>query len=352
MIHFSKIVLYATVLVLILWLVPWSYNFFAARPQKSPFTLYSPVINDFALLENSGKGLLRTDTEGNRYTESQFDSILPMFYFRQLVSDGRFPDTLNNVALTPKMVQTENFIFRLNPQDVNTEKIPLYPLLESLSGRVDLKMPDDMFRITSKGMQFVDMASNSVDRQKSATYTEALLKKGFSFPATIISGNPTARKDYDEGYLLKDNAGQLFHLKQVKGRPFIRKITVPEGMDIKHVFLTEFKNRKFHAFLTTSKNELYVLLTKTYAFEAIPVPAFDPEKESIAIFGNLFDWTIDISNEQGEQYYAMNAGNFRLLKTMLCPAAEPSVAEKIAQYIPKITFTSYLDKRVFPGFGF
>ena len=38
-----------------------------------------------------------------------FDSILPMFYFRQLMSDERFPDTIQGIAVTPKMVQTENF---------------------------------------------------------------------------------------------------------------------------------------------------------------------------------------------------------------------------------------------------
>ena len=131
-IRFSKILFYTTIVILLFWLIPWSYNFFVARPQKSPFTLYSSVINDFAILDKSDKGMIRTDAKGNRYTEAQFDSILPMFYFRQLVSDGRFPDTLNNIALTPKRIQTENFIFRLNPQDVNTKKIPLYPLLESM----------------------------------------------------------------------------------------------------------------------------------------------------------------------------------------------------------------------------
>ena len=41
--------------------------------------------------------------------------------------------------------------------------------MESMSGRVDLKMPDDVFRITSKGIEFIDMASNSVkeDRESS-----------------------------------------------------------------------------------------------------------------------------------------------------------------------------------------
>ena len=45
----------------------------------------------------------------------------------------------------PKIVQTENFNFRSAPTDINTPSIRLYPLLESMSGRVDLKMPGITF---------------------------------------------------------------------------------------------------------------------------------------------------------------------------------------------------------------
>ena len=85
------------------------------------------------------KGTVRCDLTGNIYSETVFASILSMFYFRRLMSDERFPDTLNGVTVTPKIVQTENFNFR------NTPSIRLYPLLESMSGRVDLKMPGITF---------------------------------------------------------------------------------------------------------------------------------------------------------------------------------------------------------------
>ena len=64
--------------------------------------------------------------------------------------------------------------------------------------------------------------------------------------------------------LITDRTGSLYHLKQVKGRPYFRKIEIPNGLKIKYIFPTEFKNRKYHAFLTDDKNDLYVLYTKTY----------------------------------------------------------------------------------------
>lgn len=48
----------------------------------------------------------------------------------------------------------------------------------------------------------IDMESNTVNDEKSIRFTEAMTKKGFRFPAVKIAGNPTTRKEYDEGYIL------------------------------------------------------------------------------------------------------------------------------------------------------
>ena len=195
--RFSTLLLYVTIAFLLLWQLPWCYNFFVVKPEKTPFTLYSFVIGDFALMgQEEGKGTVRRDAAGNIYSEAAFDSILPMFYFRQLMSDERFPDTINGIAVTPKIVQTENFNFRSVPTDINAPSIGLYPLLESMSGRVDLKMPDDVFRITSQGIEFIDMASNSVNAEKSLLFTEAMTKKDFRFPAIEIVGRSMTKDTF------------------------------------------------------------------------------------------------------------------------------------------------------------
>lgn len=117
---FSQLLLGLTIVCLLIWQLPWCYNFLTARSTKAPFTLYSSVIGDFAMMTPSGdKGMLRSDLSGRTYTQAQFDSILPMFYFRQLMSDERFPDTLNGVPVTPRMAQMENFNFRVVPSDIN-----------------------------------------------------------------------------------------------------------------------------------------------------------------------------------------------------------------------------------------
>ena len=58
--RFSTLLLYVTIAFLLLWQLPWCYNFFVVKPEKTPFTLYSFVIGDFALMgQEEGKGTVR-----------------------------------------------------------------------------------------------------------------------------------------------------------------------------------------------------------------------------------------------------------------------------------------------------
>ncbi|MEG1401440.1 DUF4857 domain-containing protein [Bacteroides sp.] len=340
MTRFSKLFLYFTVALLLLWQLPWCYRFFTSKAEKSPFTLYSTVIGDFVQMSPEGdKGLVRRDLKGNLYTQAEFDSILPLFYARQLMADERFPDSIRGVAVTPRMAQVESFTFRVIPSDINAPHIRLYPLLESMSGRVDLKMPDDVFRITNRGIEFVDIASNSIDLPKSKQFTQAMLRKGFRFPALEIAGNPTTRKEYDEGYLLLDANRQLFHLKKTKDRPYVRNVQLPHGLQLEHLFVTEFKNRRTLAFMTDTDHAFYALNNKTYEVVKIGVPSYDPQTEAITILGNMFDWTIRIASTQTDNYYAVRADDYSLIKKFENQSTE-------SDHLPSLAFTAGMDKFV------
>lgn len=341
--RFSTILLTLTIAFLVLWQLPWCYNFFAARSEKTPFTLYSTIIGDFVVMgQEEGGGMLRRDLSGRVYTQAQLDSILPMFYARQLMSDERFPDTINGVAVTPKMVQTENFNFRSVPSDMNTPHIGLYSLLESMSGRVDLKMPNDVFRITSRGIEFIEIASNRVDPIKSSQFTEAMQKKGFRFPAVEIAGNPTTKKEYDEGYLLLDADSRLFHFKQMKGRPYVRAVDLPGGLHLKHLYVTEFRNKRTLGFMTDVNQALYVLNSRTYEVVKVGIPSFNPETDGLTILGNMFDWTVRVTTLDADNYYAVDANDYSLIQSLERASSTHSM--------PGITFTSYKDKLVMPRF--
>lgn len=342
MLRLSKLIFWGLVALLALWQLPWCYNFFAAKSTTTPFTLYSSLAGDFAVLERGeDKQMIYTDRSGRDYTEDQFDSILPTFYYRQLVTDDRFPDSICGVAVTPRLIQQNNFTVRFNPSDINKAQIGLQQLLESMSGRVDLELPDDVFRLTDQGIEFVKMATNSLDQEKSASFTEMMLRKGFRFPAHHFSGNPTDRKEYDEGYVLLDADRRLFHLKQTKGRPYVRAIELPEEMTAERLYITEFPSRRTLCFVVDSEGGFWVV-ERDYRVVKTGIPAFKPETESMLIFGNLFDWTVKIADENSERYYALDGNDYHLLDTM--------TYELSKQSIPGLKFTSSKDRFVKPRF--
>lgn len=348
MIRYSKFILWITVVVLVAWLLPWGYHFIASKPAGFPFTLYSCVTNSFVSVDYSNGEKRYSDFNGKQYTEKEFDSILPMFYYRQLMTDGRMPTELKGVELTPRLVQQERFMFRHSPSDVNVIRPALYPLLEAMSGRVDLEMPGDVFRTTDR-IEFVDMVTNSVNVEKSAIYNDALLKKGFTFPSREIAGNPTTRKEYDEGYFLIADDYQVFHMKQLRGRPFVRNTGITPKLKMKYIFPTEFPGRHFFGLFSDENHKLHVLKTKSYELQELPVPAFDPEKDNLLVIGDMFNWTIQVTNAQGVKLYAIDAQNYSLVDTAGYEAKE-NPADRVAAWIfPfELSFTDSLDKLVMP----
>ena len=346
-----KIIYYILLTTILAWLLPWFYNLATLKIERTPFTLYSEIIKDFAMIKvnHNEKKLCYTDRKGNIYTETQFDSILPMFYYRQLITDNRLPDTMQGVHVTPSKIKRENFIFRTRSSDINVHHPKLYPLLESKSKRVDLEMPDDVFRFTKNGIEFIDIESNQVNREKSALFQSVFQKKEVAFPIQNISGNPTNRKEYDEGYLFTDNNGKLFHLKQMQGRPFLRPITIDADVKISQIWVTEFSNRKYFAFITDTNNQFYVLTAPNYNLVKVDIPPFEPKKENMTIFGNMLTWTIIQSNKKDEILTAVDAKTFTAIDSMSFHNFEKGKTEIASYLFPlQLSFTSTADKFFYP----
>lgn len=343
MLRISKIFFWGLVSLLVLWQIPSCYNFFAVKPVDTPFTLYSPVIGDFAMLwHGEGKNMCYMDALGHEYTKEQFDSILPAFYYQQLAADNRFPDTICGRAVTPRLIQMSNFNIRLSPTDLNAPQVGLWQLLESMSGRVKLELPDDVFRITDTGIEFIKMETNMPDKAKSACYTEMMKRKGFSFPAYRVSGNPTVRKEYDEGYVILDAGRKLFHVKQTVGRPYVRAIGLPDGVIPEHVFITEFPSHRWLCFFSDTEGGFWVVERDSYTVIHTQLPTFNPEKESVLIIGNLFDWTVKVDRGNEKCYYALSADDYTLVDSLTYQTPDKTLWG--------LKFTSSKDKFVKPRF--
>lgn len=345
-----RYIIIALGLIVLAWLLPALYELVFPRTDKTPFVVYSCLDSTFIRFETANKQVRYIDFRGQGFTKSQADSLLPLFAFRQLVAEGRLPDSLYGVALTPKLIQQNNFHFKTSPKQLNKPAVGLYTLLESASGRVDLTLPPDVFRLTRDGLEFIDCETNTINKAKSLSFSRELTKHGFVFPVQLIWGNSTTRKDYDNGFLLTDANDRLFQLKMVKGTPFVREISTENSQGWKQVFTVEPANRALIGLAVSNDNQLFVV-TKEGQTVAVGIDAYDPQEMQITIVGDLFHWTITEYTATDSRYYAVDARTFEQVARTIVPDPERPLAQKIERILlpVRLRFTSWRTQLVTPN---
>ena len=292
MVRLSRYFLLIAGIVAFAVVLPELYWMAFAKPVKKPLVFYSCIENDF-LIQRSDSGITRKDPRGKSYTREEYEQRLPLMYVRQLLMSNTMPDSIYGIEVDNHAITVNRSTFRVQPKELSIPDPGLYPLFESQSGRANLVMPDDFFRITWR-MEFVDAKTNKTLEEKSQMFSAVLYKRGFKFPVKSISGLPTTRKSCDEGYLVIDAEDQLFHVKMVKGEPYVKKAELPGGTKFKHINCVDFRNTKFYAYLFSTDNHIYILTQDDYELIELPVGEMDPEKHEIRIFGDLFHYQVSV----------------------------------------------------------
>lgn len=356
-----KYLIYCLLLVCVtlacLWLLPALVRKATASKEKYPFVYYSSVLRDFGLIDYTNKQTPMSDTAGNLYTPAQFDSLMPLLNFRQLISDGTLPDSIGGYAATPQLLRSNTVVFNYRPKEVSAPNTGLYILFESMPKRVGLEIPPDVFRLR-KTIEFIDAQTNQIDTEKSEMFRKAFDKEGFKFPARWAVGNPNPRKAYDEGYFTLDATGELFHLKMVNGRPYIGNTHAGESIDILSFSIYEAPDKRFYGFIFDRGGNIYILESDEqggYSPLHLEIDPIDPSHDQVTIMGNLLYWTVTVSTPEGRIYYALEknslsqVGRHEIERT-------PDNWDKASQWlfpmyltfgqntsyiIPRFTFTGY-----------
>ena len=381
-----KYLIIVLTMMMVSWLLPAFYELVLPRTDKTPFVVYSCLDSTFIKMEVRDKQVHYIDFRGREFTKSEADSLLPLFAFRQLVAEERLPDSLFGVALTPKLIQQNSFHFKTSPKQLNKPAVGLYTLLESASGRVDLVLPPDVFRLTDEGLEFVDCETNTVNRAKSLSFSRELTKHGFVFPVQLIWGNSSTRKSYDNGFLLTDSNDRLFQLKMVKGTPWVREIMTTNTCRWKQLFTLEPDNRALIGLAVSQDNRLFAVrsdghtapigessnLQSAYGeadrstggrLEMSNVKSeisnlnseisnllYDPSEMQITITGDLFHWTITLYTASDTRYYAVDARTFEPVACAIIPDPEQPLSQRLERYLLplRLRFSSWRTQLLAP----
>ncbi|MFT3739507.1 MAG: DUF4857 domain-containing protein [Breznakibacter sp.] len=290
------------------WLIPFLVKKITVEAEKYPFLYYSSVVKELCIIDYKDKEAPVREINGKTYTTiAQADSILPLFKYRQLLSEGRLPDSINGQAVTVQKIRAKNVVYRFSPSAIGTPQSGLYIMYESMPKRVGFESPGDVFRLDDV-IEFVDIESNTVNPEKSKLFKDALLKEGFRFPAQWVNGNMNPRKPYDEGYFVLDAKGQLFHLKMVNGRPFVGNTNAGSKVDVAWFEMLEVADKRFYGFLYDQAGNIYIIGNEggKYELRRLGIEPLDLKKDQLSILGNMLYWTVTVTTEKGRDYYGLD----------------------------------------------
>jgi hypothetical protein len=301
MIKLSRYILVALGILVASIVIPSLYWTIFEKVPRSVNAFYSCITDDFVIVDGKSK----KDPSGREYTTEEYEKVLPLMFFRQLMADGTMPDSIKGVMMEAPSISRASSFYRFTPKKIDSPVPSLWPMFESQSGKVNLAMPEDYFRI-EKRMEFIVARTNDVNEEKSTLFTDALTAEGFSFPARIIAGIPTTRKSCDEGYFVTDSNGSLFHIKMVKGEPYVIRIETPEDLDIVYIEAVDLRSREFYCYLFTRNQGIFVVMDEVYDLQRLPIDGFNPAVHSLRINADLFNKCLNIYGENWMEAIAVD----------------------------------------------
>ena len=355
----SKTGIYCIILItatlLAMWAIPALLKKATDKPADYPFAYYSSIIKELCFIDFHDKEAPMKDKSGNIYTTQQFDSLMPLLNFRQLMVDGKMPDSLDGYELTPQLVRSKNVVFRFTPTDIRTPQTDLYVMFESMPKRVGLEVPDDVFRLTRDGIEFIDAKSNRINEDKSEQFRTAMIQEGFTFPMQWASGNINPRKPYDEGYFCLDRNGHLFHLKMVNNRPFVRDTQIGDSIDIASFSMLEVGDKRFYGFLFDRQGGVYIIESNDGKYRPVrlDIGTVDTRSDEMLLMGNLLYWTVSVTTPSGIGYYALRTETLERVDEYHI-ACTPGVWNRVSEWLfpAYLTFDHPDSDYIYPAFVF
>ena len=116
-----------------------------------------------------------------------------------------------------------------------------------------------------------------------------------------------------------------------------------------HKICNGILNRKYFGFLTDVNNQFYVLTAPDYSLVKVEIPPFNPKKENMTIFGNMFSWTVVQSDKKDEILTAIDAKTLTAIDSMAYHNADKDKTGLASYLFPlQLSFTSTKDKFFYP----
>ena len=299
----GRLVLLGTAVLLLSHYLPHFFRLLTEQRLRAPTVFYSAVEQRFLFSRRLDDATVIVDDTGKRYERAEVERLLPLDSWRQLLSDGRLPREIRGTPLTREALVQGRLTLRFRPFAFDTPGVPLRPVIQTETGRLKLQSPDDFLRLGT-AVEFIDARSNRVDTAKSARFAGAFRSAGFVLPATVVGGNPSTMKSYDEGWFLADASGAVFQLRDIDDQPVLDRISDiaapaerPRWAALKprQIVVQEQDSRELRAVILDDSNQVHVATGEDYRLTRLPLEQFDPSTTSLSVRGDMLNRVVTLT---------------------------------------------------------
>lgn len=308
---------------------------------------YSEILRDFITTEyaytrngsNFSAESVRRDRQGKTYTEREAIDLLPLDNVSQLAYEGRFPDTICGLPVTPEQVEAASFTLYYSAGTGNY--YDLHELRDRKTYTSASLEPEHLFRINTRGIEFIRCSDNTVDAAKSSLFNESLLRAGFLPPARRV-WTPAGKSESEAlGYYIVDSKEDFFRLTSDSLRPEVRRLHKPESK-ISNILFS--RTNGFTALLLTEEGATFALLPDdTHIRLALPPLS----GQSVTLRGNLLHLTFIYTDTDKQNAYVFDR-QFHLLDSAVFPL--PPHPEKASIRAASYLFPFTLRQSPWQGF--
>ncbi|MDE7397190.1 MAG: DUF4857 domain-containing protein [Muribaculum sp.] len=316
----SKLYFIIAAVVALSWFLPWLYDLSFPDTGRAPFVQYSPLADSWIVSEfvenQTDPVIYAVDKVGSvqgQYTVEERDSLLPQIYYSRLMAKGLMPDSIAGVEVTMPMLRHNEMVLSVSPRNFVRVDPKVWLIMESMPARFSLEDPKDAFRLTDDGrVEFITIGTNSINEERSRRFTDAFAKNGFRYPAKWLNANVTTRKAYDNGYLIIDDGGDIFHMKQQAGRPYMTRISMPDEEKARYAFVMEGMNRDDLGLVVAESGHVFRLFSD-YTLQPVPDMTFNADSQRLMVIGNLFNRVYRVGSDTEITWYAVDMQSGELL---------------------------------------
>lgn len=279
------------------------------------------------------------DTMGNKYKSKDIEHLFPTATIAQLVKNKKFPDSIQNVAVTPQLLSENSFQHRIPLHKIEKE-YRILPLTSGSSDEVGYRYTNDMMRVGKRGIEFYNSATNQVDSAKSALFDKELKQLNYLPPAKKLYGVYSSAKRRDDGLFFVDSNDKLFQVRYFDNEPICKEIPLPADFTLKKM-VCQSGHPEIIAYLIGEK-EIF-LLKVNHQLLRLDLDSFDYDTfQTVDVVGNLFYRLVSLDKDGYEKLFVFDR-NYKLVGSHDAYAGvyEESFAGKIESFLFPFTAINY-----------